>query len=77
MKRYALALLIGLLPAVAGAQANPAAQAARLWRQQHERAIVDEFVALLSIPTPPRCVWSEPLAGEAIGGRGASNSRFS
>ena len=54
MKRYALALLIGLLPAVAGAQANPAAQAARLWRQQHERAIVDEFVALLSIPNIAR-----------------------
>ncbi len=30
--------------------ANPASQAARRWRQQHERAIVDEFVSLLSIP---------------------------
>jgi len=30
--------------------ANPAAQAARKWRQQHERAIMDEFVALLTIP---------------------------
>ena len=29
---------------------NPAALAARQWRQQHERAIVDDFVALLSIP---------------------------
>ncbi|BCS32401.1 peptidase [Luteitalea sp. TBR-22] len=54
MKRYVLALLIGLLPAVAGAQANPAAQAARSWRQQHERAIVDEFVTLLSIPNIAR-----------------------
>src|SRR5579864_7052807 len=32
------------------AQTNPAAVAARQWRQQHERAIVDEFTALLSIP---------------------------
>ena len=38
------------LAASAWAQTNPAAQAARRWRQQHERAIVDEFVALLSIP---------------------------
>jgi acetylornithine deacetylase/succinyl-diaminopimelate desuccinylase-like protein len=29
---------------------NPAALAGRQWRQQHERAIVDEFVQLLSIP---------------------------
>ena len=35
--------------AVANAQ-NPASQAARQWRQQHERAIMDEFVALLAIP---------------------------
>ncbi len=29
---------------------NPAALAARQWRQQHERAIVDEFISLLAIP---------------------------
>jgi acetylornithine deacetylase/succinyl-diaminopimelate desuccinylase-like protein len=29
---------------------NPAALAGRRWRQQHERAIVDEFVTLLAIP---------------------------
>jgi acetylornithine deacetylase/succinyl-diaminopimelate desuccinylase-like protein len=29
---------------------NPAARAARQWREQHERVIVDEFAALLSIP---------------------------
>jgi acetylornithine deacetylase/succinyl-diaminopimelate desuccinylase-like protein len=34
----------------AQAQTNPAALAAHQWRQQHERAIVDEFVSLLSIP---------------------------
>jgi len=54
MTRYALALLIGLLPAVAVAQTNAAAQAARAWRQQHERGIVDEFVSLLSIPNIAR-----------------------
>jgi acetylornithine deacetylase/succinyl-diaminopimelate desuccinylase-like protein len=32
------------------AQSNPASIAAKQWRQQHERAIVDEFIALLSIP---------------------------
>ncbi len=35
-------------------QTNPAAIAARKWREQHERAIVDEFVALLSIPNIAR-----------------------
>lgn len=50
MKRYVLALVVSLLPAVTVAQTNPAAQAARAWRLQHERAIVDEFVTLLSIP---------------------------
>ncbi len=50
MKRYLLAFLVGFLPAVAVGQTNPASQAARAWRQQHERAIVDEFITLLSIP---------------------------
>jgi acetylornithine deacetylase/succinyl-diaminopimelate desuccinylase-like protein len=50
MKRYLLACLVSFLPALAVGQTNPAAQAARAWRQQHERAIVDEFIALLSIP---------------------------
>ena len=35
---------------IALGQTNPAALAARKFRQQHERAIVDEFMALLSIP---------------------------
>jgi acetylornithine deacetylase/succinyl-diaminopimelate desuccinylase-like protein len=48
MKQWLAALL--LVPAVATAQTNPAAQAARQWRQQHERAIVDEFVTLVSVP---------------------------
>jgi hypothetical protein len=35
---------------IAFAQTNPAARAAREWRQKHERAIVEEFVSLLAIP---------------------------
>jgi acetylornithine deacetylase/succinyl-diaminopimelate desuccinylase-like protein len=48
--RYILALALVVAPSVADAQLNAAANAARTWRQQHERAIVDEFIALLSIP---------------------------
>ncbi|MEP6536185.1 MAG: M20/M25/M40 family metallo-hydrolase, partial [Bryobacteraceae bacterium] len=43
-------LSIALFTTAAFGQTNPAAQAARQWRQQHERAIVDEFITLLSIP---------------------------
>lgn len=44
-------LVLSLLLAVGAVHAqNPASQAARQWRQQHERAIMDEFVALLAIP---------------------------
>jgi len=50
---FAIVLAV-LLPAVASAQSNPASQAARKWRQAHERAIVDEFVGLLSIPNVSR-----------------------
>jgi acetylornithine deacetylase/succinyl-diaminopimelate desuccinylase-like protein len=48
MKR--LLLIIIFLPTVALAQSNAAGQAARQWRQQHERAIVDELFTLLAIP---------------------------
>ena len=41
---------LSLVPALAFAQPNPAAQAARQWRQQHERAIVAELATLLAIP---------------------------
>jgi acetylornithine deacetylase/succinyl-diaminopimelate desuccinylase-like protein len=48
---------LGLFTAGLGAQtaqtfapSNPAALAARQWRQQHERLIIDEFVTLLAIP---------------------------
>jgi acetylornithine deacetylase/succinyl-diaminopimelate desuccinylase-like protein len=43
-------LLLFTLAAFGLAQTNPAALAARQWRQQHERAIVDEFFTLLSLP---------------------------
>jgi acetylornithine deacetylase/succinyl-diaminopimelate desuccinylase-like protein len=51
MKPSALGFLcIVLFHAPTFAQNNPASQAARQWRVQHERAIGDEFAALLSIP---------------------------
>ena len=44
-------VLVALLaPGEARAQDNAAAVAARSWRQGHERAILDEFVALLRLP---------------------------
>ena len=52
MKRHLIP--IALMAASALAQTNPAASAARQWRQQHERAIVDEFVSLLAIPNIAR-----------------------
>ncbi|MGA2150106.1 MAG: M20/M25/M40 family metallo-hydrolase, partial [Bryobacteraceae bacterium] len=52
MRRFSI--LIGLAAATALAQGNPAARAAREWRIAHERAIVDEFIALLAIPNVSR-----------------------
>jgi acetylornithine deacetylase/succinyl-diaminopimelate desuccinylase-like protein len=52
MKRCLIAVAMAAFSALA--QTNPAAQAARQWRQRHERAIVDEFVALLAIPNIAR-----------------------
>jgi acetylornithine deacetylase/succinyl-diaminopimelate desuccinylase-like protein len=50
--RYVLSAFLVAITSLAqtAAPANPAALAARQWRQQHERAIMDEFVALLAIP---------------------------
>ena len=45
-----LTLGVGILPA----QVNPASQAARKWRETHERAIVGEFFDLLAIPNIAR-----------------------
>jgi acetylornithine deacetylase/succinyl-diaminopimelate desuccinylase-like protein len=51
MRVLAIGLLIVILFAIATfAQNPPVSQVARQWRQQHERSIVDEFAALLSIP---------------------------
>ena len=51
-------VLIFLCAALCGAQeftpTSPAAVAARQWRRQHERAIVDEFISLLAIPNIAR-----------------------
>ena len=55
MKRaFFAAALTTCLAATPAAQSSPAAQAARQWRQQHERAIVEEFMALLAIPNISR-----------------------
>jgi acetylornithine deacetylase/succinyl-diaminopimelate desuccinylase-like protein len=43
-------LLVLLAASLATAQDNPAAKAARQWREAHERAIVAEFVELLALP---------------------------
>ena len=52
MKRFVFStiFLTSLVMAQTAAPTNPAALAARQWRQQHERAIMNEFVALLAIP---------------------------
>jgi acetylornithine deacetylase/succinyl-diaminopimelate desuccinylase-like protein len=44
------ALFLIVFASSLAAQSNPASIAAHQWRQQHERAIVDEFITLLSIP---------------------------
>ncbi len=51
MSRPLWSVIVSIVIVVAPlAQTNPASQAARQWRQQHERAIVDEFFKLLAIP---------------------------
>src|SRR6202007_1549881 len=68
-------LLVGLLlPAVAAAQTNPAAQSARQWRQLHEREIVDEFMRLLAVPNvssdKPKIPRNADLIAKMIEARG-------
>ena len=48
LMRTVLTLLA--VAAVGSAQTNPAGLAARKWREQHEHAILQEFIGLLSIP---------------------------
>ena len=59
-------LLVIFLAAVGFAQTNPAALAARQWRQQHERAIVDEFFSLLALPNVSRDAGNIQRNAEAI-----------
>jgi acetylornithine deacetylase/succinyl-diaminopimelate desuccinylase-like protein len=51
-RRLAIGLLA--LAGLAGAQPNPAARAARAWREIHERAILGEFLQLLALPNLAR-----------------------
>jgi acetylornithine deacetylase/succinyl-diaminopimelate desuccinylase-like protein len=48
--KYLLVTAMALLTATTAAQSDPAAQAARQWRQQRERQIVDELVAFAALP---------------------------
>ncbi len=50
MKRASAFLALLLISVTLSAQQNPAALAARNWREAHERAIVAELVDLLSLP---------------------------
>src|SRR6202049_1146719 len=52
MKRCILLVIVFAagLAAQTFTPSNPAALAARQWREQHESVIVDEFVTLLGIP---------------------------
>jgi acetylornithine deacetylase/succinyl-diaminopimelate desuccinylase-like protein len=52
---FCLVLVRGLgLSPVASAQPNAAAQAARVWRETHERPILTEFMGLLAMPNLAR-----------------------
>jgi acetylornithine deacetylase/succinyl-diaminopimelate desuccinylase-like protein len=52
MKRFLILLLV--IPASLFAQMPKVARDARTWRQQHERPILGEFTALLSVPNVTR-----------------------
>ena len=68
MKLSRSALFCCLLSSTLYAQSNPAAQAARSWRRQHEHAIVNEFVSLLAIPNISRDRENIQRNAEAIAG---------
>ena len=63
-----------LLLGVVAAQTNTAAQAARKWRQAHERAVVNEFVTLLANPNvssdKPNIQRNADLIAKMLGARG-------
>jgi acetylornithine deacetylase/succinyl-diaminopimelate desuccinylase-like protein len=58
MRRFTFALVAAVALAafagVAAAQSDPATQAARAWRETHEREILREFMALLALPNLAR-----------------------
>jgi|HubBroStandDraft_6_1064221.scaffolds.fasta_scaffold13048_3 acetylornithine deacetylase/succinyl-diaminopimelate desuccinylase-like protein len=54
LKSHAFVALLLALPALVLAQQNPAAVAARSWREGHERQILAEFMDLLAIPNLAR-----------------------
>src|SRR5882724_12583328 len=53
MKRFLVSLGLAY-SAIAQVQQNPAASAARNWRETHERAILTEFMDLLAMPNLAR-----------------------
>jgi acetylornithine deacetylase/succinyl-diaminopimelate desuccinylase-like protein len=67
MKRLlVLAAVASMGVAAPHGQSLSAAQAARQWRQQHERAIVEEFMTLLAIPNVSRDTANIQRNAEAI-----------
>ena len=60
--------MLTIFAASSAAQTNPAALAARNWRQQHERAIIDGFFSLLSIPNIASDKVNIQRTAEAIAG---------
>ena len=54
MRTTAVCVLVICLVTVCAGQSNPASSAARSWRQQHERPILDELLAFLAIPNESR-----------------------
>lgn len=60
-----LLAIAALGPALAAGALAPA-DAARQWRESHERAILDELVELLRLPNPPRDLASLRRNAEAI-----------
>jgi acetylornithine deacetylase/succinyl-diaminopimelate desuccinylase-like protein len=67
MRRILFAAMVAVVVvATLHVQSLPAAQAARQWRRQHERAIVEEFMTLLAIPNVSRDAANIQRNAEAI-----------
>ena len=63
-------LLAGIALSTGGvaAQSDPAAAAARTWRTQHERAILEEFTRFLSLPNTSQDTSAVARNAEALSG---------